>query len=131
MSYDEDTLVEQPAINLFEGMDWQSCHCFDEELGLEGTLGREDRSRVVLVRYLQAAIEKLNPGLDQHLITEVADELSRDRSVMSGVAANEEIYKLIKDGVKVQMIDDENDDTVTVKIIDWDTPENNDFLLTS
>ncbi len=131
MSYNEDTLVEQPAINLFEGMNWQRCHCFDEVLGLEGTLGREDRSKVVLVRHLYDAIEKLNPGLDGHLITEVVDELSRDRSIMSDIAANEEVYKLLKDGVKVNSMDEESDDIITVKVIDWDTPENNNFLLTS
>ncbi|HIC84954.1 MAG TPA: type I restriction endonuclease subunit R, partial [Desulfobacterales bacterium] len=132
MSYDEDTLVEQPAINLFEGMHWDVCHCYDEVLGLEnGTTGREERSDVVLVRRLYDAIEKLNPDLDELLIADVVAELIRDRSSMSDIAANEEIYKLIKEGVKVESIDEENSDTITVKIIDWESPENNNFFLTS
>jgi len=132
MSYDEDTLVEQPAINLFNSMDWQTCNCYDETLGLEnGTTGRAERSDVVLVRRLYNAIEKLNPELDELLIADVVSELTRDRFIMSDIAANEEIYKLIKDGVKVESIDEENSDTITVKIIDWENPENNDFFLTS
>lgn len=128
MSYDEDSLIEQPAIKLFESMAWQVCNCFDETLGLEnGTTGREERSAVVLVRRLYDAIERLNPDLDELLIADVVDELTRDRSIMSDIAANEEIYKLIKEGVKVESIYEENSDTITVKIIDWDNPENNDF----
>ena len=132
MSYDEDTLIEQPAINLFEGMGWDVCHCYDELPGLEnGTTGREERSDVALVRRLYDAIEKLNPELDELLIADVVEEMKRDRSMMSDIAANEEVYKLIKDGVKVQTLDDESDDTVIVKVIDWENPENNDFFLTS
>ncbi len=132
MSYDEDTLIEQPAIHLFESMGWQTCSCYDETLGIEnGTTGREERSDVVLVRRLYDAIEKLNPDLDELLIADVVGELTRDRSIMSDIAANEEIYKLIKEGVKVESIDEENSDTITVKIIDWKTPENNDFFLAS
>ncbi|KYJ87675.1 type I restriction endonuclease subunit R [Sulfurovum riftiae] len=133
MSYDEDTLVEQPAIHLFESMGWQSCNCYDEVLGIEnGTTGREERSDVVLVRRLHDAVEKLNPGLDELLIADVVGELIRDRSLMSDIAANEEIYGYLKEGVKVESVDDDgNSETVTVKIIDWETPENNDFFLAS
>ena len=90
MSYDEDTLVEQPAIHLFTSMDWQTCNCYDETLGLEnGTTGREERSDVVLVRRLYNAIEKLNPELDELLITDVVAELTSDRSILSDITANE------------------------------------------
>ena len=131
MDYDEDSLIEQPAIELFESMGWESCHCYDETFGAKGTLEREDRSEVVLFGRLYEAIEKLNPGLENSVIREAAEELTRDRSAMSDIAANEEIYTLIKDGVKVHVYDEENEETVTVRIIDWDHPENNDFLLTS
>ncbi len=132
MSYDEDSLIEQPAIKLFESMAWQTCNCYEEMLGVDnGTTGREERSDVVLVRRLYDAIERLNPDLDELLIAEVVETLKRDRSMMSDIAANEEIYKLIKDGVKVETLDDENADTVVVKVIDWDTSQNNDFFLTS
>ncbi|WP_345988742.1 type I restriction endonuclease subunit R [Sulfurimonas sp. HSL1-2] len=131
MSYSEDALVEQPAIQFFEGMDWESCHCYDETFGLEGTLGREDRSKVFLFGRLYEAIEKLNPGLENHVIQEAIEELTRDRSSMSVIAANEEVYDFIKDGVKINIIDEDSEDTVTVKIIDWDVPKNNNFLLTS
>jgi phage tail protein X len=52
---------------------------------------------------------------------------------MSAVAANREIYQLLKNGVRVPMPDPEGDgETVeVVRVIDWDEPANNDFLLCS
>jgi type I restriction enzyme, R subunit len=46
--------------------------------------------------------------------------------------ANREVYKLLKDGVKVAFENDDGEDTdETVRIIDWNNPENNDFFLAS
>jgi len=70
MDYDEDSLIEQPAIELFESMGWESCHCYDETFGAKGTLEREDRSEVVLFGRLYEAIEKLNPGLENSVISQ-------------------------------------------------------------
>ncbi len=46
--------------------------------------------------------------------------------------ANREIYQLLKSGVKVSFKTDDNEEIdATVKVIDWNTPNNNDFLLAS
>ena len=52
---------------------------------------------------------------------------------MSVVEANWEIYRLLKDGVKVTVIDsdDEGETVEDLKVIDWENPENNDFFLAS
>lgn len=52
MTYTEDGLIEQPAIALFSEMGWEVLNCFDEEFGVDGTLGRDNRGEVILVRYL-------------------------------------------------------------------------------
>lgn len=49
--YSEDALVEQPAIELFAGLGWQTVGAFDEVFGPCGTLGRESASEVVLLRH--------------------------------------------------------------------------------
>ena len=33
MTYTEDALVEQPAIQLFEDLEWETLNCFDERFG--------------------------------------------------------------------------------------------------
>jgi len=130
--YSEDALVEQPAIALFRELGWETVNCFHETLGVSGTLGRETTSEVVLTRYLRAAMEKLNPGVDSEAINLAIEEIVKDRSSLSPVQANREVYKLLKDGVKVtyKNADDEETDEV-VKVIDWNCLENNHFLLAS
>jgi type I restriction enzyme R subunit len=128
--YTEDSLIEQPAIKLFDDLGWDTLNCWEEAFGADSPLGRENRGDVVLVNRLRTALEKLNLGSPQLAIDEAMVALTRDRSVMSAIAANEQIYQLIKEGYKF-VTPDEDEDDVTVRIIDWQNPENNDFLLCS
>ncbi len=143
-AYTEDQLVEQPAIGLFAELGWQTVSAMEEVFGAaphpgplpkgEGvSLGRETPGEVVLVPRLRAALERLNPQLPSEAITSAVDELTRDRSAMSLVAANREVYALLKDGVKVAVPDRERggQKTERVRVIDWGNPAANDFLLVS
>ena len=130
MTYTEDALVEQPAIKLFDDLGWEALNCFEEDFGEDSFLGRENRGDVVLVNRLRPALEKLNPDAPKIAIDETIDALTRDLSVMSAIAANEQIYLLLKEGYKF-VTPGEDEEDVSVKIIDWQNPENNDFLLCS
>ena len=130
--YGENPTVEQPSIALFRELGWETADCFDETFGPDGDLGRETSAEVVLKRRLRAALERLNPNVPGQALDDAIEELTRERSVMSMVAANHEVYDLLKSGVKVTVREPDGAETVeTVKIIDWDEPANNDFLLTS
>ena len=132
-SYSEDLLVEQPAIALLGEMGWETLDCYDEfDQGIS-PLGRENRGEVVLTTRLRAALERLNPDASSEAIDGVIEELTRSRTAMSLVEANWEIYRLLKDGVKVTVTDsdDEGETVVDLKVIDWEHPENNDFFLAS
>ena len=85
------------------------------------------------------------------------DELTRDRSAMNLEAANREVYRLLKEGIPVSVLDADSTSgraelplrpnvpggaatppyqkggqtTVRVQVIDWEQPANNDFLLVS
>jgi type I restriction enzyme R subunit len=130
--YTEDALVEKPAIELFKKLGWTARNCYYETFGPHGDLGRETSNEVVLVQRLRPALEKLNPGIGQEAIRLAIEELTRDRSTLSSANANREIYKLLKDGVKVQVRRDDGEEIIeTVRVIDWENPENNDFFLAS
>ena len=131
--YTEDQLVEQPAITLFAELGWQTVSVMEEEFGPQGTLQRDGKADVVLLSRLTAKLNELNHGLPQDAIDHAINELTRDRSSMSVEAANREIYQLLKDGVGVSVPDRENggQKPERVRVIDWDTPEHNDFLLVS
>jgi len=130
--YSEDTLVEQPAIALFAELGYETLNCFNEKFGLSGTLGRETSVEVVLVPRLRAALQRLNPSAASEAIDGAIEELRRDRSAQAPANANREVYRLLKDGVKVTVRDDDGEETTeTVRVIDWNTPADNDFLLAS
>ena len=93
--YSEDALVEQPAIELFSELEWETRNCFNEFGGSVSILGRETKSDVILTSRLLSALEKLNPDVPTEAFHLAINELMRDRSAMSLVQANREIYKLI------------------------------------
>jgi type I restriction enzyme R subunit len=132
-AYSEDQLVEQPAIGLFAALGWQTLSAMEETFGASGTLGRETKSEVVLAARLRAALCKLNPTLPAEAISAAIDELARDRSAMLAEAANRETYQLLKDGITVSVPDHEHggQKIERLRVVDWEQPQNNDFLLVS
>jgi len=130
-AYTEDQLVEQPAIGLFAALGWQTVSAMEETFGAGGTLGRETRGEVVLTDRLRAALAKLNPGLPTEAIQTAIDEVARDRSAMSLEAANREVYRLLKEGIPISIPDREHggQKTERLRVVDWEHPEQNDFLL--
>jgi type I restriction enzyme R subunit len=117
-------------------------------MGESASLGRETPSEVVLLPRLRAALERLNPTLPPEAITAAVDELTRDRSAMLLEQANLEVYVLLKDGIKVSVADTADSTPhpgplpgrggeggrggqKMVRVVDWEQPANNDFLLVS
>ncbi len=72
-AYSEDQLVEQPALALFAELGWPIARP-PPNGGVAGKsrdaglLGRETKSKVVLVSRLRAALERLNPALPPEAI---------------------------------------------------------------
>ncbi len=130
-AYTEDQLVEQPAIQLFAELGWSTVSAMDETLGPTGTLGRETTGDVILDGRVRVALARLNPALLADALDAAVAELTRDRGAMTPVAANREIWALLRDGVPVQVPDREHggERDERVRVIDWDTPAANDFLL--
>lgn len=130
--FTEDKLVEQPTIALFQKLGYSFIYAFDEKLGTNGTLGRESSDQVILLRYLQPALAKLNPELPPDALDAAIEELLKDRSALSLAEANKEVYKLLRDGIQVSYQNNDGHEAVDkVFLIDWNKPENNHFLLVS
>ncbi|MFL5587282.1 MAG: type I restriction endonuclease, partial [Ktedonobacteraceae bacterium] len=102
----EAQLVEQPAIELFDGLGYETVNAYKEIDG-SNILGRETSSEVVLVPRLRTALQRLNPSLSSEAIKLAIEELTRPRNVLSLVNANREVYRLLKDGVRVRIRDTE------------------------
>ena len=136
MSYNpdsEDSAIEQPTIALFKELGWTTLNCFHESFGPLSLLGRDTMAEVVLRNRLRGAIQKLNPGVSSDAVEIAVEEIAKDRSGMSPARANQSVYKLLKDGVRVsfKQADDEDEIVEVLRLIDWAEPINNDFLLAS
>ncbi|MBA3058125.1 MAG: type I restriction endonuclease subunit R [Gammaproteobacteria bacterium] len=131
-SYGELVLVEQAAMDLLAGLGWTVKNLYGETFGDSGTEGRVSERQVVLPRRLRAALELLNPGLPLDAYAQAVEQLTQDRSKQMAVNANRELYRLLKDGVKVKVTNEAGAHTIeTLRVIDWATPGHNDFFLTS
>ncbi|MCI5223390.1 MAG: type I restriction endonuclease subunit R, partial [Candidatus Electrothrix sp. AR4] len=130
--YSENKLVEQSAIEFFAELGWQTIKAREETFGPDGTLGRETKGEVVLTERLRTALTVFNPTLPAEAINNALDELTRDRSAMSLEAANQEIYRLLKEGLTVSVPDQEGGQTTErLQLVDWQQPKRNNFLLVS
>jgi type I restriction enzyme R subunit len=128
--YTEDASVEQPAIALFSELGWDTGNLYQEWASGTSTEGRETEHEVILVKRLRAALQKLNPTLPPSALEQAIEEVTRDRSRMVPVNANQEVYKLLKEGVKVSVTDKRGASvTETVRLIDWRNPEANDYFV--
>ncbi len=130
--FSEEQGIEQPTIELFQELGYETANCFSESFGINSTLGRENPGEVVLVPRLKQALEYFNPDLPSEAIILAIEELTKDRSALHPVLANKEIYQMLKDGVKVSFRNEEGEEVVeSAQVIDWNNPANNDYFLAS
>ncbi len=127
--FSEDAL-ENSIIEILESLGWHSQNCYEEMFGEAGTLGRLTPADVVLVKKLRPKLEELNSTLPKVAIDQAITELSRNRSMLSDFSANQEVYKLLKNGVKVEYNGSDGHRThEKVQLIDWRNPRNNEYFL--
>src|SRR3989344_9050820 len=138
--FSEDNLVEQTVIKLIKetwgdppvGEASETLHINAFTDIEDAKLGRDNQGEVVLKKYLLPALLKINPQLAEETLQQAVNELTRDRSNTTLVKANEEIYKLLKDGFSVTIKkEDGTSETEKVKYFDFENSQNNNFLCVS
>ena len=127
----EDALVERPALRLFADLGWGVASGFDETFGPGGMLGRDSQAEVVLVHRLRDALRSVNPGVPDATIETAIERLTENRSAMDRVRANRKVYRLLRDGTKVEAEVNGKRETVTVRYVHWGHVESNDWLAVS
>ena len=129
--YSEDTLVQQTIAEYLEGrLGWQSVYAYNSEtFGSDGTLGRTSEDEVVLTRYLRQALEINNPDLPDEAYGNAVRAIVEVSTAQSTLQTNQEKYDLLRNGVKVTYRDPRGGmETRTLRVFDFDEPENNHFL---
>ncbi len=119
-----ESIVEQATLDWLAGLGWQTAfgpEIVDSERG-------GDFGRVVLEGRLRQALQRLNPNVPPDALEEAFRKLTRP-DLPSLVANNHLVHKFLVEGVPVEY--QRADGSLggdLVRVLDFDNPENNDFL---
>lgn len=89
---------------------------------------RSSYGDVLLLGRLQTAVHKLNSNIPADAIQSAVRKLSRI-ATSNLLADNEEFHKMLVDGVPVEYRNDSDIKGDTVRVVDFDCPLNNEFLV--
>lgn len=130
--FGEMALVEIPALELLESLGWQRGDLLNEVPGPQNPTGRLSWRDTVLPARLRTALATLNPHLPPEALQQAEAALTEDRSAMLPVAANRALWKLLRDGVPVQLRQPDGSlRPDRVRVIHWTDPGANDFFVAS
>lgn len=100
--------------------------------------GRQHDGEAVLTIRLLQALSRLNPRIAQaapELLDKAIEQLTQSRHLRGLAQGNQDVYILLKDGVKLDITPSEankigtSDEKVNIKVIEWKDSIQNDFLL--
>ena len=117
MSRLTESVIEDFAIKLFERLGY-----FHEQPE------RENYSDVLLIERLQSAINHINPTIPELARQQALKEVERIHSPEL-LANNETFHRMLTEGVKVTYQKEGHERGDSIMLIDFETPENNEFLV--
>ncbi|MBZ0182365.1 MAG: type I restriction endonuclease subunit R [Melioribacteraceae bacterium] len=129
----EDQIEQEILKKLKDNHSYRILNCFTKEAeNLNDKTNRDHKTEVVFKDILKAKLIDLNKGVPEETIYSAIDRLIQKRFSLSPVHANQEIYELIKDGIPVEFENSEGvKENLSLKVIDFTSPNNNDFLAVS
>ena len=128
----EGRLIEKPGLDLLEELGWTHANLMHEEPGPANPSGRLTFGELILPARFRTSLRKLNPSLPPEPLQEAQLVLTANRSAMLPIAANRDVYRLLREGVPVQVRKpDGSAKPERVTLIDWTNPDANDFFLGS
>jgi type I restriction enzyme R subunit len=125
--YNEETKVENPAIEQLVGLGYTHIN------GAELAPDHENKERgslreVVLEKRLSKAIQKLNPWINDQNLDKVVREITTPNQITL-MESNRFIYDRLNADYAVEQDFDGRRRNETVHLIDFENPENNEFLV--
>ncbi|WP_374247769.1 type I restriction endonuclease subunit R [Thermomonas sp.] len=127
MAFLSEAEIEQALLEQLKGLGWATTS--DEVIGPDGGAPeRDSHDVVVLQKRLEDAATRLNPHLPQQARMEALRKLTQ--SVFPALLEeNRRIHALLTEGVDVEYDGDDGLPTAgKARLLDFDTPENNDWL---
>lgn len=124
-----ENTVEYFAIELLKGLGYE--YIYAPNIAPDSdTPERASFSEVLLTQRLAEAVARINPKIPEEVRREGLKEVQRIHS-SDLLNNNETFHRLLTEGVPVTQRIDGEDRGERLWLIDFDTPENNDFLVTN
>lgn len=122
----EQALVQK--LHYQYGFNSLDCHTEDPDDLNDGS-HRTTKRDVILVDRVKEAATRLNPDIPAKTIDDALEKLLDRRQAISLIAANREVYNLLRDGIPVEFDDTQGrKQQEHVRLIDFNQPESNRFL---
>ena len=127
MSRLTESVIEEFAIKLLERQGYS--YLYGPDIAPDGTNPeRRHYDEVLLTGRLEAALRRINPRHSPAVLQAALKEVERIHSP-DLLANNEAFHRLITEGVGVSYQEHGNERGDLVRLIDFDTPENNEFVV--
>ena len=128
-----EDMIEQAAVKLLrERHHYTVLNCMTAEPDtLPDNSGRDNKKQVVLPETVHRTLRRLNPDIPEQTVNAVAEELCKTAHDTDITAANYRFYQKLRNGITVEY--NRNGKTVadTLRLIDYDDVENNNFTVVS
>ena len=118
--------IEEIAIQYLVGLGYEYISGID--ISPDGDIPERQYNDVVLQNRLRIAIDRLNPTLNYEAKDAAFRKLLRFEST-DALISNETVHKYITEGIEVEVRLEDGVRGQQVKIIDFENPENNEFLV--
>ena len=108
---------------------WKRIEC-DPSVDAQDDVSKTGRSNVkecILPEVFFNALKRINPQIDPETLAGIVHDFRKDYTGTDMVDTNYKFYNQIRNGIKVNVRRNGNDDFDIVKLIDFDNVENNDF----
>ncbi|MFN6983164.1 MAG: type I restriction endonuclease, partial [Brevundimonas sp.] len=143
---DEEYYVENPFLAQLQKLGWKVyrqnkdnpedtkeilsfSHSFEPNYGKSIKL-RESFREVILENVLRESIQKINPWIEEDQINQVIRRITTP-TANSLLEANREIHELLLENIPVSENRKTGEKSPSVKLIDFQNPENNSFIAIS
>ena len=129
--YSEDQLIEQPCMDIFQELSWETANVYEgETFGEHGTLGRDSEADVILRTRFIEAIKNLNPNLPKQAYDLAYESINSNDATKNLADINFEKYNFLKDGIPVNYKDAKGEiiRNKKIKVFDFDNPDNNNYI---
>lgn len=128
--YSEDGLIEAATQEVLEELGWEVLTAWKKEsFGPDSLLGRDNKSEVILRKYLIPALQRLNPNLPETAYLQAVEQIEQKSADKTLARLNKEKYDLLKEGVSVSFTNEKGELVKKkLRVFDFEEYESNHFL---